>query len=264
MIAPFLSQPLVVETDGLAGAPKIIGAAEGRLLLAPGINIYADKIEEGQGVNWQIYRSGTEFIDPDTKEKLGTEAKYLGEARTVRYGEPATIQILRMKEDVNEGDRLVPPSDNAMGDFIPHAPDFDITGRVLSTYEESAEVGRNSIVAINRGSSDGLEQGHVLAIYRAGRTLPPTKIKSSGPRQSYLNFERNEDGSLKRDEDGKLIVRVGSKSLDGTAEEEPKAIKLPDERIGLLMVFRTFDRVSYALIMQAKLPVYATDIVTTP
>ena len=124
-----------------------------------------------------------------------------------------------------------------------------------------AETGRNSIVTINRGVADGLEEGHVLAIYRDGAKLPPEK-QAGVQKEGYVNLERNEDGSLKRDEEGKVQVRLGTRRTDGT--EELGDIKLPDERLGLLMVFRTFERVSYALIMQAERPVKVPDIVVTP
>lgn len=265
VIAPFLSQPLVIEKDALEDAPKIVGAEDGRLLLAPETRVYVDKINDGDGINWQIFRPGKELIDPDTKEVLGTETIYLGEARTVKYGEPATARITRLKQDITINDRLMPPADIALNTFVPHAAPDDIRGRIISTYGGASDVGRNSIVAINRGTADGLEQGHVLAILREGTSVTTSK-KDDGdaPKEGYINLERNDDGSLKRDEQGRIQTRIGNRRLDGKTTEPAKEIKLPDERIGLLMVFRTFEHVSYGLIMQSSRQIHEPDIVAAP
>lgn len=263
VIAPFISQPLVVENEDLEGAPKIVAAQDGRLLLGPNMNIYVDKIEDDAGGTWQIYSPGEALTDPVSKEKLGIEAKYLGDARVLRNGTPATVQITKIKQDVAKGDRLMKSPDIPLNTFIPHAPATDVNGLIISTYEDSAEVGRNSVVVINRGSNDGIEDGHVLAIYRNGGTLPPEKGTPSPKKEGYVDLERNDDGSLKRDDQGRIVVRTGTRRVDGKADSEG-TLELPDERIGLLMVFRTFDRVSYALIMESERPVHAEDIVATP
>lgn len=263
VIAPFLSQPLIISKDELEGTPKIVGAEDGRLLLAPGMKVYADKVADGDGIDWQIFRAGKPLIDPDSKEELGVETIYLGDARTVKYGEPATVEIRRIKQDVAIDDRLIPPSDATLETFVPHAPDEEIRGRIVSTYEGASDVGRNSIVAINRGAADGLEVGHVLAIYREGASLPPSKGKGDEVKsEGYVNLERNDDGSLKRDEEGRVQTRVGTRRTDG--KPDPAEIKLPDERVGLLMIFRTFERVSYGLVMQSERQIHAPDIVATP
>lgn len=261
VIVPFLSQPLAVETGSFNDAPKILANRDGRVLIDPGLNFYADKIGTDGGLSWQVYRPGRPLTDPDTKEVLANEAIYLGDAKVTKQGDPATLRLTRVKQDVLVGDRLVTPSDSTLNSFVPRAPETAIKGRIISLYEGTAEVGRHSIVAINRGASDGLEEGHVLAIYRDGASLPREK-EADVQKEGYINLDRNEDGSLKRDEDGKIQLRFGTRRTDG--QQDPGDIKLPDERLGLLMVFRTFERVSYALIMQAEQPVKVPDIVVTP
>jgi hypothetical protein len=261
VIAPFLSQPLMVTREDLDAAPRVLGTEDSRLLIGNGMHLYADKVEDGDGLAWQVFRPGKPLIDPDTKKELGVEAIYLGEAKTLHYGQPATLEMARMKQDVNKGDRLIPPSPSEMKSFAPRAPEGDIKGRIISTYDGPNSVGRNYIVAINRGASEGLEPGHVLAIHKEGATVP-TGREDSGPRQGYVRFERNEDGTIKRDEQGRAITRVGTESLDGKVV--PKEVKLPDERTGLLMVFKTFEHVSYALVMQSTRQIQAMDVVTTP
>ncbi|WP_047551681.1 LysM peptidoglycan-binding domain-containing protein [Methylotenera sp. G11] len=263
VIAPFLSQPLVIEKDQLANSPRIIAGQDNRVVLSTGTKIYINKIEEEDGLNWFVYRPGQTLTDPDSKEDLGVEATYLGDARMTRYGEPASAVVTKAKEEIFIKDRLVPAGDEAVTNFVPHAPDADIRGRIIKIYGGLAEAGPESIVAISRGAADGVEIGHVLAINRYGRVIKdPEPSKESADAKTKLK-ELNFDVS--NDADGKPIVNFEKKAEknDGLALE-PGMIKLPDERVGLLMVFRVFDRVSYGLVMQASEPINNKDAVQTP
>ncbi len=254
VIGPFLSQPLVIEDSQLDASPEIVAAAGDRLVLGAGSRAYVSAIGEGDGLNWQIYRLGEALVDPDTKERLGSEAIYLGDAKVVRYGEPATIDIVRSKQEIELKDKLVVSPDKLVTGFIPHAPDNEIAGRVLSSYGGVGEIGRNAIVAINRGVADGLEEGHVLAVYAAGAKLEKKQSKVD-PRDHKP--ELNIDAS--RDADGKLIVNLAKDD-----DPEDNFIKLPDERTGLIMIFRTFEHVAYGLVMQSERPIHVGDVVKTP
>lgn len=266
VIAPFLSQPLVIEKDQLANSPRIIAGQDNRVVLSPGTKIYINKIEEEDGLDWFVYRPGQTLIDPDSKETLGFEATYLGDARITKYGEPASANISKAKEEIFTKDRLVPAGDEAITNFVPHAPDTEIKGRIIKIYGGLAEAGPESIVAISRGSQDGVEIGHVLAINRYGRVIKdpePNKeaIDKSATKSKLkeLNFE------VSKDADGKAIVNFEKNTeKNGGLILEPGMIKLPDERVGLMMVFRVFDRISYGIIMQASEPVNTKDAVQTP
>lgn len=264
VIAPFLSQPLVIEPDGMASSPSIVGTQEERLIMAPGTKIYANHIEEGAKLNWQVFRPGKDLVDPDSKELLGVEAIYLGDAKLTRIGDPSTLEVLKAKEDIYKGDKLIQAPDKLLTSFTPRTPEGDIQGRIISALGGNAELGPNNIVAINRGSEDGLEEGHVLAIHSQGarsKVQTPKKRESvsEGP-TAYFNLERDEDGQLARDEEGRIQVRVGNSADSGTST----TIQLPDERVGLVMIFRTFERVSYGLIMKAERPVHVLDKVQIP
>lgn len=264
VIAPFLSQPLVIEPDGMASSPSIVGTQEERLIMAPGTKIYANHIEEGAKLNWQVFRPGKDLVDPDSKELLGVEAIYLGDAKLTRIGDPSTLEVIKAKEDIYKGDKLIQAPDKLLTSFTPRTPEGDIQGRIISALGGNAELGPNNIVAINRGSEDGLEEGHVLAIHSQGarsKVQTPKKRESvsEGP-TAYFNLERDEDGQLARDEEGRIQVRVGNSADSGTST----TIQLPDERVGLVMIFRTFERVSYGLIMKAERPVHVLDKVQIP
>ena len=262
VIAPFLSQPLVIEKDQLANSPRIIAGQDNRVVLSPGTKMYINKIEEEDGLDWFVYRPGQTLIDPDSKESLGVEATYLGDAKISKYGEPASAFITKAKEEIFIKDRLVPAGAEAITNFVPHAPDTKIRGRIIKIYGGLAEAGPESIVAISRGAEDGVEIGHVLAINRYGRVIKdpePSKDTDTKSKLKELNFE------VSRDADGKPIVNFEKKAEknDGLLLE-PGMIKLPDERVGLLMVFRVFDRISYGIIMQASEPIHTKDAVMTP
>lgn len=220
-IGPFLSQPLVIEENGLDKAPRIISTEEGRVVLGAGNTAYVEGIKPEDGDNWQIYRPGKALVDPETKEILGYQAIYLGNAQLTRDGTPATVRITKSTEEINVGDRLVPAPPVAFPSYVPHAPEGQVKGRIVTALGGIAEFGQNAIVAINKGNRDQIEVGHVLALYRAGETVK----SESAP-------------------DGKLT--------------------LPNERYGLVFVFRTFDKVSYALVVRTNRPVVLNDMVQNP
>jgi hypothetical protein len=265
IIEPFLSRPLIIEKDALEDAPTIIAGPDNRVALSPGVKVYISEVEENAGLNWHIYRPNKALVDPETKELLGLEALYLGDARITKYGEPASAVITRAKEEIFVQDKLVVAPDTIQSSFIPHAPDTDIRGRIMTIYGGVAEAGAKTIVSINKGALDGLEQGHVLSINRAGEYV------SRDPKN-----KRTEEKYPMKEFKFKDVDPLEAKSAEDDAdqhqkydpEEDPandsKLIKLPDERIGLLMIFRTFDRVSYGLIMQASEPINTLDLVKTP
>jgi hypothetical protein len=214
-----------MEASGLDHAPKIVANEEDRVVVGAGDRVFVTGIDPSVKT-WQVFRPLKPVQDPETKQILGYEAFFLGNAQVVREGEPATVEILSAKQEINRGDRLVPAAKPDVVAYAPHAPETSIEGRIISLYTgiNVGETGRNYIVTLNRGNSDGLEVGHVLATYRGSREV------------EYRD-----------------------------AETEKREIhKLPEERTGLVFVFRTFDRVSYALVMNSDRPVRPGDVVRTP
>ena len=275
-IGPFLSQPLVIEKDGLKSAPRILASEENRVAIGAGSRAYVDGLKEGGPKQWHLFRPGKALIDPETQAILGYEAIYLGDARVLKYGETSTIEVIKSVQEVLRDDRLVAATSVELANMVPRAPSTNIRGRIMSSYGGVAESGRGSIVTINRGAKDGVETGHVLAISRFGKlvTLP----KEDKPEPS-LNFNRSkclrEGAKVTFNEpydaskaygpcpDGDLPKSFGAPYALSTDKEAP-LLKLPDERYGLLLVFRTFDKVSYALVMQSSLSVHVNDVVEKP
>ena len=218
VIEPFLSQPLVVAEKALTGAPAIVGLHEARVIAGLGDSAYVKGLTEDQGTKWQVYRPGKTFVDPDTRENLGHEAIYLGAVTVKEFADISTTVITDAKQEINVGDRLVAPNDTVARNYLPRAPQSDISAKVISIYGGVSQGGQNTVITLNKGERDGLQNGHVLALYSKGD-----------------------------------IVKFEGKNL-----------AMPDERYGLLFVFRVFEKVSYALVMQTRLPVHLLDRAQTP
>jgi len=227
-IEPFLTRPLVIEPDGLDKAPTIVATQYDRVILSQGYAAYVRGMGKSTDDTWYVYRRGGPLVDPDTNRTLAYEAIYLGTAQVTRPGEPATIVLSSAVQEVVAGDKLVAAVRTLPPNYAPHAPTANIKGKVMSIYGglgRVGEAGTYSIVTLNRGKTDGVEVGHVLALYSAGG-----------------------------------LVRDVTK----TQEDSGAKIQLPDERSGLVFVFRVFDRVSYALVMNISRPVSVLDVVQNP
>ena len=234
LIGPFLNEAVVMNADELAAAPRIVATQEGRVMLSRGETAYVRGDLKGMR-DFRLFRESTPLKDPSTGEVLGYEAAFVGTTEFTRAGEmrpvadgksavevPASFRITAVRQEAAVGDRLAPVAQRDYSAYAPHAPSAPITGQIISIYGEAITAGQNQIVSLNRGARDGVERGHVLALWRDG---PLTADRTDGRKH---------------------------------------AIKLPDERIGLLFVFRVFDRVSYALIVSAVDPVNRGDRFTQP
>ena len=250
-IEPFLAEPLIVDAAEFAVAPRIVATQEGRVLLSRGDRAYAKgdyaagktgKVlsdAKGQPTDYRVFRNTTPLKDPTTGAILAYEAQFVGKAELIR-GEssqevlnkdgktttdsvPATIDIVSAKEEMRIGDRLIAEPPPSSQNYVPRAPTTPIVGQIVSVYGSAVRfASENQVVVVNRGSKDGLERGHVMA-----------------------------------------ILKDGERFADKTDPSRPQ-IKLPNERNGLMMVFRTFDNLSYALVLQITDGVKIGDRIANP
>jgi hypothetical protein len=246
LIEPFLAEPLIVDANTLLQAPRIVAAPEGRVLITRGDRAYARGLSPlkqrvaGREDDYRVFRNAQPLRDPVTDVILGYEAQYVGKAALVRSESaelvktssggqqsltvPGTIDIVSAKEEIQIGDRLLPEPPREFLSYVPHAPAKAVNGSIVSVYGNAVAIaGQNSVVVINRGTADGIEMGHVLAIQKEGER----RIDTSQPGQR-------------------------------------QPIKLPNERNGLLMVFRPFEKLSYALILEINDAVKIGDHVANP
>ncbi|MBI4206300.1 MAG: LysM peptidoglycan-binding domain-containing protein [Betaproteobacteria bacterium] len=260
-IEPFLSKPMVVGQNELDAAGRIIATDEDRVALGAGDIAYVEGLSQEQGAVWQIYRRGDALIDPDTNDTLGYLAIYIGEARVRQFGQVSKIEISKSVQEVYQDDRLLPAAKELPTfAYVPRAPQKPVKGRIVSTYDSLLETGPRSVVALSRGSADGLEVGHVLAIYRA---QPGTRYATrTSPLYGRSGLSGDDSPRVYYSE--QLTPRDASLYPGRRAITEHDLARFPSERYGLLMVFRTFDRTAFALVMEASRQVTVNDVVTNP
>lgn len=259
LIEPFLTRPLVIENHGLDRAPEIVATELGRYNVGQGGKVYAEGIAKSDEQLWYVYRQGKPIVDPDTDKVLGFEAVNLGVARVVKRGNPSTLIITSATREINRGDRLVAVGPSVVFAYIPRKPARQIEARISrisdaefdsrsEVYAENfrgedpwafavedkvgtfrREAGPLQIVVLNKGAQDGVELGNVLALYRS---VTISNDRSVGP--FYMGKPR------------------------------PADVTLPEERYGLIFVFRVFQHVSFALVVQSSEPVTPRDVARTP
>ncbi|MCA1979502.1 MAG: LysM peptidoglycan-binding domain-containing protein [Thiobacillus sp.] len=274
-IHPFLSQPRVVAKGAMDGAPFILGTNAERVVLGAGDDAFATGGPAGV-TRWNVLRPGKTLKDPETGEVLGYEVEYLGDARTLTEGAPQKIRITQSAQEILPKDKLVAADSSATFEYLPHAPEAKINARIISAYGALSDSGRYQTVVLNRGSRDGLEPGHVLAIYREGLAVKLSRDEKD--RMAWVNEKSagvpgggawlyNDVRCLK--ENGKVTydqvadVRNSFRNTCLSARDDD-SVKLPDARSGLMMVYRVYDRVAYALIMESDGPVYLLDTARNP
>ena len=260
VIEPFLSKPMVVGENELDAAPRIVATADDRVTLGPGDRAFVKGITKAQGDQWQIFRRGDPLVDPDNNQILGYEAVYLGEAQVHQHGEVATVEITKSVQEIYRNDRLLPlGKQTPVFAYVPQPPKSPVKGRIISTYGGLQETGPLSIVTLSKGSRDGLQVGTVLAIERS-----QTSARYS-QRTAPLFGRAGPSGSeAPRTYYSETIPPRATLTARGEAITNKDIAQLPDQRYGLVMVFRTFDRASFALVMEASRPVTVSDYVTNP
>jgi len=246
-IESFLAEPIVVDEKGLTAAPRIVaGAQEGRVLLTKGDRAYARGTvdaplldDQRQEKQYRIFRNATPLKDPGTGEVLGYEAQYIGSATLVRS---ETTQQ-------NTG-----ADGKAVTDIVPAT--IDIVGA-----KEEMRAGDRMVAEPERQfpnyaprAPEGKVDGRIVSVYGSA-------VVNAAQNQVVVINRGTKDGM----QNGYVmaILKDGLRMQDKTDATKPQ-IKLPDERNGLLMVFRTFERVSYALVLEVTEGVRVGDRLASP
>jgi hypothetical protein len=264
-LKPFLKDSRVVDPDQVKNAPYVMGFEEAGLDGTPGRNIYVRNLDAKPGQRWAIVRpthvfrtyGGSEsdqsdemaanLVDSDVAtastpwdeewstdigrntpnhafrgKTLAMEVAVIGEAEVLRGGDPSTLLLLNAKMEIRAGDRLMPVDDNPYDPYYyPHPPkSVPDSGRVIAFAQEHLnEVGPNDVVVLSIGSKDGVDNGMTFSLWQPGEAVPDDVAHDALTRYSH------------------------------------RFVTLPDEYVGHMMIFRTFDRVSYGLVMDGLKPV---------
>ncbi len=279
-IQQFLKRPIVLDDEEIDKWPYVVSSYDEHLIATTGNTIYVRGIaEDSDAAQYSIYRKGPAYINPkknkdDKEEVLGYEAIYVGDAVLQKKGDPASAVVTVVDREVMNGDRLIPQSDEDVStEFIPRSTDFDMEGNILSVVDGVSQIGQYQIVVLNLGEEQGIEAGNVLGVYQSGYVVQdeigPNIIKKT---KAEIDAERQQ----KRDEShpaDQVLIDIShalselkyrfDEALPFFANKQAKSedITLPEEYVGVIMVFRTFSKVSYALVMETQGPVHVLDTV---
>ena len=232
-VAAFMSKPSVLTADDLHCAAYVVSSLDEHLGIAEGMTVYARGFCKPAeiGSRYNLVRVGDALRDPDDNHVLGYNGIYTGTGRVTRLGNPVTLLMTESNREAEPGDKVLPGSVDVPLDFAPSAPHTKVNGRLMAVTDGVTVIGQYQVVMINRGARDGLVPGNVLAVFEAGAVV--------------------------RDEQSHGF-------LSGTAKMFQEKVRLPDERIGTYMVFKTFDRMSFGLVMEAKNIIHIGDRVENP
>lgn len=224
-IAQFLTSPRVVEEEEIDGSPYVLEIAGEHVIGGAGERIYVRSILKPTTLDYSIYRKGNPYYSPSSKELLGYAALYLGDAKLQREGDPATLMITKSNQEIRRGDRLMEvPEEETTVNFFPELPKANVVGNIISTLNGVSQIGKYSLVVIDKGTVDDMKVGHIFDIYQRGRMVADRIDNAKGN----------------------------------------SMVQLPDEIAGTLMIFRPFKRVSYALVIKATDAIHILDKVRTP
>ena len=220
-VREFLRGPRLVTREEAEKAPYVVEFTDESLIAGQNNGVYVKNLPKNGISSWSLVKVGGPYTDPDTHEVLGYQAIPTGEADLREYGQPAEMMLTKSPQEVEVGNRLLPlEAESFKADFYPHPPAVPVDGRILSIYGGLTQIAQYDIVAINRGSNDGLDPGTMLGIYQQRQSVP----------DPYG--------------DGK--------------------VKLPEQKSGLLMVFKVTPRLSYGLVLKETRAAHLYDKVHAP
>jgi hypothetical protein len=232
-IAAFLSRPTLLTTDQIRNAPYVLAFRNMHQVAGSGNEVYVRNLTADENSRFSVIHVSDKLRDPDDGAVLGYLGIYTATALVQRPGNPAKALLIDPARETLQGDRLLTEGQQEPANFMLKAPAGDVRGHILAVVNGTDLIGQYNVVAINRGSRHGLAPGTVLAVDAAGGTT--------------------------------LDLYSGGKNIgDSTYTSFARKVPLPDERAGTALVFKVFDRVSYALIVGASDAIHVGDVVRNP
>jgi LysM repeat protein len=229
-ISAFMGRPSLLTAAQVKSGPYIVGMRDFHTIGSAGNDLYAHGIRNApEGARYNIVHVDEPMRDPKSKKILGYRGIFVGTGTVTAPGQVAKLRADVTEREALRGDKLFAEDVAIPLDFIPHPAPESVKGAIMAV-EGVSIAGKYNVVAINRGTQQGVEPGQVLAIKQKGEV--ERDHYSNGGADSYWS--------------------IGKK------------VKLPDERVGVIMVFKAYDRMSYALIMEATHPVRIGDYVGAP
>lgn len=232
-VIAFLTRTRLATEEELEQQPKVFSTETDSLMGGIGDNIYGrGDFPEDQG-KFQIYRDEGPLYDPVTEEVQGNMLRYVGavDVDSIGNADGSTEEVSEdqiAKTELIEGKREIMIGDYFFEDitsrynssFVPSAPEQEVEAVISHVFDGVTQVGRFSIVAINKGRQDGLTEGNTLAVFEP--------------------------------------------SHEFTIEESGDTVVIPEDRQGLMMIFKTWENASFALIMKSRKPLRVGYIARNP
>lgn len=174
-VSPFLTHPRVIEVGTLESLPYVVDLAEEHVLGGPGDRVYVRALYKSSPVDYTVFRPGDVYRDPDTHAVLGHEAVFIAEGYLEQTGDPATLMLTRAEKETRPGDRLLPTGTVGIGDgYIPRPAPKGVVGHIIGVMDGVTQIGQFSVVALDRGSANRVEIGHVFEIWQKGAAIRDT------------------------------------------------------------------------------------------
>jgi LysM repeat protein len=240
-IASFLSRPTVLTKSEAKAAPHIVAFRDDHQIAGSGVIAYISGLGTDPHSRYSVMHVSDKLRDPDNGHVLG----YLGiYTATALITQPPTRPAVRAElidtaRETLRGDKLISTDVEPPLDLVPRAPSTQVNGKIAWIVGDtgiSDLAGEYDIVVINRGSDAGLEPGNVLEVDKVGGVVRD------------INAGDGSALSLKGDLGQVFAPRV----------------RLPDERAGTMLIFKTFPQVSFGLIVGASNTLQVGDVVHNP
>ncbi|BEU01390.1 peptidoglycan-binding protein [Agarivorans sp. OAG1] len=228
-ISAFLSHDHIADEDMLKGAPYVLGDNDAQSRIAIGRAMYA-RGETKPGQYYGIYRVADKYYDPETKEELGQVLNFIGVGVSERQHEDNITQfkVTQVLKEIRQGDIMLelPDQDRLPAYFIPNNKQLESSGYILSAATDTSVMSRYDVVVINKGTRDNVAPGDMFAVAQPGKVMID-KVR----RKSYEETANHFDRAFNSDDE---------------------RVSLPNEKVGELMVFKSYEKLSYAIITDSK------------
>lgn len=165
-IRNFLKSARFIDEEAFQAAPYVLTPADGHLMAAEGMDVFARGFADDPREQWQLIRAGQQYIDPVTGEILGREGIAVSLASLRQAGDPARYTIHDSQREALRGDRLFPlPEETELADLLLMPAPEELEARVVAGFDVTTVVGQYQIVSVNAGQNRHLKPGMVFEVF---------------------------------------------------------------------------------------------------
>ncbi|HSY09146.1 MAG TPA: LysM domain-containing protein [Steroidobacteraceae bacterium] len=229
-IAAFLSRPAVLSIDQVRHSPHVLTFREEHQAGGTGHEFYVSDLNAAPNARFTVMHVGEPVRDPDNGRMMGYQGIYTATAVITRPGNPAKGLLTDSARETLRGDLVLAVGNDTPASLTLRAPHSEVHGRIMSVIDGVRLIGQYDVVLINRGTQDGVDAGDILAIDNVGGTARDTGIG----------------------EDAAFGFGAG------------REVRLPNERAGTLLLFKSYDHMSYGLVVGESTTVRVADVVRNP